>query len=60
MWLGLIYGPIVAGFAVVSVWCYSKHDLNRGRHAQIVRELALKRGGATQPLAVSDVVAGGG
>jgi Na+/melibiose symporter-like transporter len=60
MWLGLIYGPIVAGFAVVSVWCYSKHDLNRGRHAQIVRELALKRGGATQPLAVTDVVAGGG
>ncbi|MFW6093606.1 MAG: MFS transporter, partial [Pseudomonadota bacterium] len=39
VWLGLIYGPIVAGFAVVSVWCYSKHRLDRHRHAEIVREL---------------------
>jgi len=38
-WLGLIYGPIVAGFAVVSVWCYSKHHLDRHRHAEIVQEL---------------------
>ena len=43
MWLGLIYGPIVAGFAVVSVWCYSKHRLDRHRHAEIVRELELRR-----------------
>lgn len=38
-WLGLIYGPIVSGFAIVSVWCYSKHHLDRNRHAEIVREL---------------------
>ena len=43
MWLGLIYGPIVAGFAVVSVWCYSKHQLDRHRHAEIVRELEIRR-----------------
>lgn len=42
-WLGLIYGPIVAGFAVVSVWCYSKHKLDRHRHAEIVRELHSRR-----------------
>ncbi len=43
MWLGLVYGPIVAGFAVVSVWCYSKHRLDRHRHAEIVRELEARR-----------------
>ena len=42
-WLGLIYGPIVSGFAVVSVWCYSRHRLNRQRHAEIVRELEFRR-----------------
>ncbi|HEX7035526.1 MAG TPA: MFS transporter [Pseudomonadales bacterium] len=45
MWLGLIYGPIVAGFAVVSVWCYSKHRLDRHRHAEIVRALEARRHG---------------
>ncbi len=43
VWLGLIYGPIVAGFAVVCVWCYSKHHLDRHRHAEIVRELEARR-----------------
>ena len=42
-WLGLVYGPIVAGFAVVSVWCYSKHRLDRQRHRQIVAELSERR-----------------
>ncbi|MEZ5559105.1 MAG: MFS transporter [Pseudomonadales bacterium] len=42
-WLGLIYGPIVAGFAVVSVYCYSKHHLNRHRHAEIVQALNQRR-----------------
>jgi Na+/melibiose symporter-like transporter len=42
-WLGLVYGPIVAGFAVVSVWCYSKHQLDRKRHRQIVSELEVRR-----------------
>jgi GPH family glycoside/pentoside/hexuronide:cation symporter len=43
MWLGLLYGPIVSGFVVVSVWCYSKHHLDRVRHAEILRELQLRR-----------------
>ncbi len=43
-WLGLIYGPIVAGFAVVCLYCYSRHHLDRHRHAEIVRELAVRRG----------------
>ncbi len=43
VWLGLVYGPIVSGFAVVSVWCYTKHRLNRERHRQIVAELAERR-----------------
>lgn len=43
VWLGLVYGPIVAGFAVVSVWCYSKHRLNRARHKEIVVALEARR-----------------
>jgi glycoside/pentoside/hexuronide:cation symporter, GPH family len=39
VWLGLIYGPIVTGFAVVSVYCYSKHTLNQARHREIVQQL---------------------
>ena len=42
-WLGLIYGPIVSGFALVSAYCYSKYGLNRQRHAEIVEELAALR-----------------
>ncbi len=45
--LGLIYGPIVSGFAVVSLFCYSKHRLDRHRHAEIVRELAARQ--STEP-----------
>ncbi|NJN52262.1 MAG: hypothetical protein HC809_11355 [Gammaproteobacteria bacterium] len=41
--LGLLYGPIVAGFAVVCVWCYSHYDLTRERHAEISRALAQRR-----------------
>ena len=48
VWLGLVYGPIVSGFAVVSVWCYTKHRLNRDRHRQIVAELAERRRLATE------------
>jgi len=43
IWLGLIYGPIVSGFAVVSVWCYSQVQINRARHAEIVSELQSRR-----------------
>ena len=42
-WLGLIYGPIVSGFALVSVYCYSKYGLNRQRHAAVVKKLGSLR-----------------
>jgi Na+/melibiose symporter-like transporter len=41
--LGLLYGPIVAGFAVVSVWCYTHYKLNRQRHREILDELLHTR-----------------
>ena len=41
--LGLLYGPVVAGFSVISVWCYLHYDLTRARHAEIVRELNARR-----------------
>ena len=43
MWLGLIFGPIVAGFAIVCVYCYSKHDLDKTRHDEIVTRLEIMR-----------------
>ncbi len=54
IWLGLIYGPIVSGFAAVSVWCYSRHRLDRHRHAEIVRELEARRLRAS-PVALREV-----
>jgi Na+/melibiose symporter-like transporter len=50
-WLGLLYGPIVAGFAVVSVWCYTRYKLDREKHAQILRELAVARDARAQAAA---------
>ncbi len=41
--LGLLYGPIVAGFAVVSVWCYNHYDLTREKHQQILKQLEINR-----------------
>ena len=41
--LGLLYGPVVAGFSVISVWCYLHYDLTRARHAEILRELNARR-----------------
>lgn len=43
-WLGLIYGPIVAGFAVVCLWCYSNYRLDRHRHAEIMQALKERHG----------------
>ena len=45
MWLGLLYGPIVSGFAVVCVYCYSKHDLDKKRHDEILDQLQVMRSG---------------
>ena len=41
--LGLLYGPIVAAFSIVSLWCYSKYGLTRERHAQILEALHERR-----------------
>jgi len=58
MWLGLVYGPIVAGFAVVSVYCYTKHRLDRHRHREIVAALAARREEAQAREGPSSGVAG--
>jgi Na+/melibiose symporter-like transporter len=42
-WLGWIYGPIVSGFAIVSVYCYSKYDITRESHKEIVVKLRAMR-----------------
>lgn len=41
--LGILYGPLVAAFAVVSLWCLAHYDLTRERHAQIQVELSRRR-----------------
>lgn len=41
--LGLLFGPIVAGFAIVAVWCYSHYTLDREKHAAIVAQLTVRR-----------------
>ena len=41
--LALLYGPIVSGFAVVSVWCYSHYDLSRQEHQSILEQLTERR-----------------
>jgi glycoside/pentoside/hexuronide:cation symporter, GPH family len=46
--LGILYGPLVAGCAVISVWCYSHHRLTREQHQLILDELAARRSTATQ------------
>lgn len=45
--LGILYGPVVAAFAIVSVWCYSHYKLTRERHDFILDELRTRRGTAT-------------
>lgn len=38
-WLGLLFGPIVSGFAVVCLYCYTQLNLSRARHAEIIAQL---------------------
>lgn len=45
--LGIIFGPFVAAFGVVCLWCYSHYDLTRERHAEILEALAAQRAGST-------------
>ena len=44
--LGLLYGPVVAGFAVIALWCYAHYDLDHKRHARILAALAERRPGS--------------
>lgn len=46
--LGLLYGPVVMGFAAAAVWCYGHYPLTRARHQEILRTLAA-RGGRRPP-----------
>ena len=41
--LGLFYGPVVAGCSVVALWCYTRYNLSRKRHAEIVTALNARR-----------------
>ena len=41
--LGLLYGPIVAGFSVIALWCYARYDLTKERHAEILEQLNVRR-----------------
>lgn len=41
--LGLIYGPCVVMFSVVTMWCYSNYRLDRAKHALILSQLAERR-----------------
>jgi len=41
--LGLFYGPIVASLGLISVWFYTGYKLTPVRHAEILKELVLRR-----------------
>ena len=43
VWLGLLYGPIVSGFALICVYCYSRYDLNEDTHRQTLEALEVAR-----------------
>ncbi len=53
--LGLLFGPFVATFAVISLWCYSHYKLTRTRHEEILTALRDRRSttessGSSEPL----------
>ena len=41
--LGMLAGPIISGFAIISIWCMSHYDLDRQTHASILEQLAQRR-----------------
>ncbi len=55
--LGLFYGPVVAGFSIVALWCYTRYNLSRERHARILEELSARRQGQAR-VADGDAPAG--
>lgn len=44
--LGIVYGPLVASFGFLSIWCYSHYTLTRERHAEILDILEARRVGS--------------
>lgn len=44
--LGIVYGPLIASFAIVSVWCYWQLKISRDRHAAVLAQLAERRAAA--------------
>jgi Na+/melibiose symporter-like transporter len=48
--LGFVYGPLVAGCALGSLWCYTRYSLTRERHREILETLQARRV-APQPVA---------
>ena len=47
--LGLLYGPVVSAFAIISLWCYSNYKLTRTRHEEILSVLHERRAKANEP-----------
>ena len=43
--LGWLYGPLVAGFALIAVWCYSHYNLTKARHSAVLEALEARRQG---------------
>ena len=41
--LGLVYGPFVAAFGFMSIWCYTHYKLTSERHAEILERLTERR-----------------
>ena len=50
--LGMVYGPLVAAFGFLSIWCYTHYRLTRERHAEILQILEQRR--AERPGLVQD------
>jgi len=44
--VGMLYGPYVAGCGIFSVLSYTRYELTRERHAEILAELYARRRGA--------------
>ena len=57
--LGLLFGPIVAGFAVVAVWCYNHYTLDRASHEAILAQLIQRRIDAAVSAAITTIPPGG-
>lgn len=43
MHLGVVYGPVVAGFGLFALYCYGRYSLTKVKHREIQRQLELRR-----------------